>query len=211
MTWQPESKYFENREWFLLLFEFPKYLKLLFRSYENFQYLLTITINFLIILKCEKESRQAVPWALWQSWWLALRIYFLHITCLDAQPCPTLGNPMDCNPQDSSVHGISQARILEWVAISFSRGSSWSRDWSNISCIGRGILYHWTTWEARSILHSNRIVVKDLIIPLKTHLPASFANRQSHMTLPDSRIEPATPALAGSFFNTSATWKTPHD
>ena len=55
---------------------------------------------------------------------------------------------MDCNPQSSSVHGISQARILEWVAISFSRGSSWTRDQTHISCIGRWILYHWATREA---------------------------------------------------------------
>ena len=40
--------------------------------------------------------------------------------CVCAQPCPTLCNPMDCNPPGFSVHGISQARILEWVAISFS-------------------------------------------------------------------------------------------
>ena len=44
-------------------------------------------------------------------------------------------NPMDCSLPGSSVHGIFQARILEWVAISFSMGSSWPRDWSHISCI----------------------------------------------------------------------------
>ena len=43
-----------------------------------------------------------------------------------AQSCPTLWGPMDCSPPGSSVHGILQARILEWVAISFSRGSSQS-------------------------------------------------------------------------------------
>ena len=43
---------------------------------------------------------------------------------LVAQSCPTLCDPMDCSPPGSSVHGILQARILEWVAISFSRGSS---------------------------------------------------------------------------------------
>ena len=48
----------------------------------------------------------------------------------------------------SSVHEIFQARILEWVAISSSRVSSRSRDWTRISCIGRRILYHWATWEA---------------------------------------------------------------
>ena len=45
-----------------------------------------------------------------------------------AQSCPTLCDPMDSSPPGSSVHGILQARILEWVAISFSRGSSQPRD-----------------------------------------------------------------------------------
>jgi len=56
--------------------------------------------------------------------------------------------PMDCSPPGPSVHGISQARILYWVAISYSKGSSQPRGWipiSCISCIGRQILYHWTT------------------------------------------------------------------
>ena len=48
----------------------------------------------------------------------------------------------------SFVHRISQARILEWVAICFSRGSSLTRDWTRVSCIGRQILYHWATREA---------------------------------------------------------------
>ena len=56
---------------------------------------------------------------------------------------------MDCSPPGSSIHGISQARILEWVAISFSRGSFWPRDWTHISFIGRQILYHWATWKAK--------------------------------------------------------------
>ena len=43
---------------------------------------------------------------------------------------PTLSDPMDYSPIGSSVHGISQARILEWTAIAFSRGSSWPRDWT---------------------------------------------------------------------------------
>ena len=44
-------------------------------------------------------------------------------------------DPMDCSPQGSSIHGILQARILEWVAISFSRGSSQPKDWTLVSCI----------------------------------------------------------------------------
>ena len=52
-----------------------------------------------------------------------------------AQLCPTLCNPVDCSPPGSSVHGILQARILEWVAISFSRGFSLPRDGTRVSCI----------------------------------------------------------------------------
>ena len=54
---------------------------------------------------------------------------------------------MDCRPPSSSDNGILQARILEWVAISSSRGSSWPRAWTRICCIGRWILYYWATWE----------------------------------------------------------------
>ena len=58
-----------------------------------------------------------------------------------AQLCPTLWDPVDSSPPVSSVQGISQARILEWVAILFSRGSSWTRDRTCISCIGRWIFF----------------------------------------------------------------------
>ena len=64
---------------------------------------------------------------------------------LVAESCPTLCNPMDCSLLGSSVHGISQARILECVAISYPRASSQPRDRTCIFCvfcIGRQILYH---------------------------------------------------------------------
>ena len=51
------------------------------------------------------------------------------------QSCPALCNPMDCSPPGSSVHDILQASILEWVAISLSRGSSWPRDGTHVSWI----------------------------------------------------------------------------
>ena len=55
---------------------------------------------------------------------------------------------MDCSLPRSSVHGIIQARILKWVVVSFARGSSRLRDWLQVSCIGRQILYRWATREA---------------------------------------------------------------
>ena len=55
-----------------------------------------------------------------------------------AQLCLTLCNPMDCSLPSSSVHGILQARILEWLAIPFSRGSSQPRDRTQVSHIAGG-------------------------------------------------------------------------
>ena len=60
----------------------------------------------------------------------------------------TLCDPMDCSPPGSSVHGILQARILEWVAISFSRGSSQPRDRTQVSCIAGRFFTIWATREA---------------------------------------------------------------
>ena len=75
--------------------------------------------------------------------------------------CPTLCNPMDCRTPGSSLHGILQARILEWVAISSSRGSSQPKDQSCDSCTGKQILHcghHLAclkmgpTWDSFSVL-----------------------------------------------------------
>ena len=63
------------------------------------------------------------------------RVLLKKNVCEVAQSCQTLCYPMEYNPPGSSVHGIFQARILEWVAISFSRGSSQPRDWTQVSCI----------------------------------------------------------------------------
>ena len=59
----------------------------------------------------------------------------VEVKVLVAQACPTLCDPMDCRPPGSSVYGILQARILEWVAIPFSRGSSQPRDRTQVSAL----------------------------------------------------------------------------
>ena len=61
--------------------------------------------------------------------------------------CPTLCDPMDCSLLGSSVHRIFQARVLEWVAIFFSRGSSWPRDWTQVSHIIGKCFTIWATRE----------------------------------------------------------------
>ena len=73
-----------------------------------------------------------------------------RVCMLVAQSCLTLCNPMNCSPPGSSVHGILQARILEWFAISFSRVSSWPRDWPCVSCIVARCFTVWATREPSS-------------------------------------------------------------
>ena len=81
----------------------------------------------------------------------------LHV-CKSLQLSPTLCDPMDCSLPGSSVHGIFLARILEWVAMPSSRGSSQPRDQSCVSyvpCIGRWVLYHYHHLgsQARALAH----------------------------------------------------------
>ena len=74
--------------------------------------------------------------------YLLKQIVELMCTCSVAQSSLTLCDPMDYILSGSSIHGISQARILEWVAISFSRASSQARDRICVFCIDSQILYH---------------------------------------------------------------------
>ena len=75
------------------------------------------------------------------------------LSCVPAQllqPCLILCSPVDCSPPGFSDHGIFQARILEWVAMPSSWGSSWPRDVTHIfciSCIAGGFFTPWTTWD----------------------------------------------------------------
>jgi len=69
------------------------------------------------------------PWKVW-DYWVGEQSCWRLVT----KSCSTLFNPSDYSPPGSSVHGIFQARILEWVAISFSRRSSWSRDRTWVFC-----------------------------------------------------------------------------
>ena len=70
--------------------------------------------------------------------------------CVCFQSHPTLCDPMDCSSPGSSVHRIFQERILQWVAVFCARGSSQHRDRTNVFCIGRWVLYHCATWEAKT-------------------------------------------------------------
>ena len=68
-----------------------------------------------------------------------------------AQSCPTLCGPMDCIPPSSSVHGIFQARIPEWLATSYSRGSSQARDQTQVSALAGRFFTTGATWKAQQL------------------------------------------------------------
>ena len=79
---------------------------------------------------------------------------------LVTQSCPTLCNSMDCSLPGSSVHGILQARILEWVAIPFSKGSSGPRDWTRVSCIAGRFFTIWVILNLNKALYEAQCFIQ---------------------------------------------------
>ena len=121
---------------------------------------------------------------------------------------------MDCSPPGSSVHGIFQARIVEWVAISFSRGSSPSRDWTCVSCVlcvGRQILYHCATWEALFEWSGSRSVMSDSLRPLGLYSPWSSPGQNTGVGslsllqgIFPTQVQTQVSCIAGRFFTSWA-------
>ena len=96
------------------------------------------------MLQWWNKRKKKLPWNKWQR----------KRVCSVTKLCLALWSLMDYSLPGSSVHGIFQARILEWVAISFSRGSSQFRDQTSVFCIGMWILYHWATSAAPKWKHT---------------------------------------------------------
>ena len=107
-------------------------------------------------MKLLKVIVVAIYWVLrcfWKLWskvtsWVIIGLFQCSSAVLSSV---WLCNPIDCSLPGSSVHGIFQARVLEWVAISYARWSSWPNDqtWvSGLSWIGRHICYQWANWKA---------------------------------------------------------------
>ena len=94
--------------------------------------------------------------------------------CLVAKLCLTLCDPIDWSLPGSSVHGIVQARILEWGAISSSRGSSWPRDWTHVSCLAGRVF----TAENESENHS---AVSDSLRPHGWYTPWNSPGQNAGM------------------------------
>ena len=84
------------------------------------------------------KDRDHVRYLYYMNW--VLHVCVSECVCVRpvTQSCPILCDPINCSLPGSSIRGILLARILEWVAISFSRGSSWPRDWTRVSCLAGG-------------------------------------------------------------------------
>ena len=101
----------------------------------------------IIHLQSQKNLSSDPSWkkkVFWSQHW-PIHIYWSESVSLVVQSCLTLCDPLACSPPGFSVCGIFQARIQEWGAIPFSKGSSWTRD--QVSCIGRLVLITSTTWK----------------------------------------------------------------
>ena len=97
-----------------------------------------------------------------------------------AQSCPTLCDPMVCSPPGSSVHGILQARILKWVALPFSRGPSWPRDWTGLSCTAVRFCTLWAIRDAQGGINLAYLRSREGVAT-KTWEALAILNRQGQM------------------------------
>ena len=132
------------------------------------------------------KSLGSLKWSLWHSRRLSgasilcfpilsplgVNQCWVFFCCLLAKSCPTLCDPMDCSLPGSSIHKIFQARILEWVTISFSRGSSQPRDQTWVSLTEARLFTVWATREVISLcnplLHWIWAWTCDLLWPVQT-------------------------------------------
>jgi len=128
----------------LTLLTLKKRFKLKFKGFEWDAYKYSLTVRPLAVLIGSCDWPEALLWGRWYRVVLYLAIFSVLMSTMYPCTCSLshvlLCDPMDCSPPGSSVHGISQKRVLEWVAISFSNGSSQPRDRTQVpwgSCIGR--------------------------------------------------------------------------
>ena len=136
-------------------------------------------------IRCHWEVKHISPWDVDFTYWFPYKVCSMErggkksnsaleksdkhylsqvIKVLVAQSCLTLCDPVGCSSPGSSVHGISQARILEWVAIPFSRGSSWPRYQTLVSCIPGRFFYHLSYWGNPQVIKVNINNIKSPLI-----------------------------------------------
>ena len=138
-----------------------------------------------------KVIRAAVPQVtkIWTPCSLLPWLTITHLSCVceHIQSCPALCNPMDCSPPGSSVHGILQVGILEWIAIPFSRGSSLGLNQGLLHC--RQVLYYLSHQGSPKYIHPHFSSVQPLIRVRFFATPWTAA-RQASLSTTSSRSLP---------------------
>ena len=162
----------------------PETIKLLEENIGSFSLTLILAIFFLFVSsgKGNKSKNSQMGWPQTKKllysegnclqnkmtsteWRRYLQITYtirLKVKVLVAQSCPTICDAMNWRPPGSSVHGILQARILEWVGIPFSRRSSWPKDWTQVSHSTGRFFTFWATREAQSESVSHSVLSNSL-------------------------------------------------
>ena len=113
---------------------------------HNFKTLLFVSLSFFFFWQTLLH---------WDNWPFKIILILLVCVCVSCLVVSDSLQPHGLGHQDPLSMGILQARILEWVAISFSRGSSWLRDWTQVSCIAGGCFTTWATRE--DVYYSSKI------------------------------------------------------
>ena len=125
-----------------------------FLFFRTFEFEMRAALVFLPSL-----NSTGTVWIIWSVWTHEFRI---PVSSTHGQgervSCSVICNPIDCSPPSSSVHGILQARILEWGAIPFSRGSFWPRDQTQVSCIAGRFFTIWATGETHKAFSTINLV-----------------------------------------------------
>ena len=156
-----------SSEWWVIPTPHPRQCELLFMVYgqENkisslfvlrsewgLALVLVIRIEYMPTAHINNCVINNIPPPLWEE-------AYSHV--LVTQSCLTLCSSTDCSPLGSSAHGILQARILEWLAIPFSRGSSWPRGWTLVSCIAGRFFTIWATWKSCTSMWEHHIFMQE--------------------------------------------------
>ena len=150
---------------------------------------MTLKKSLLILIHCWIKHRKLKVWSNYSHGVGMFLVCSLWISEV-AQSCPTLCHPMDCSLPGFFIHGIFQTRVLEWVSISFSRGSSRHKDRTQVSCIaGRCFTTTWATCTGQILLFHMIFIVMSTFPLFSVFLPLRWLNRIKWNTTSSSKFD----------------------
>ena len=115
-------------------------------------------------------------------------LFLFMLLCLVFQSCPILCNPLDCRPAGSSVQGILQARILEQIVISSSKGSSWPRDQTWVSCVSYIAGGFFTLWAIGKALYSYNLSLLISCLKMANFTSGYATHKSAHIFISELSV-----------------------